>query len=226
MTANNNKNNIYSEKMSEILVIIKSSNADRTEVLAEPTMTVLEFKEKVAEKIPIEPAAQRLIYKGRVLKDECTLKFYDVQDGQTIHLVKGGGNNPSSTPIATPVAAPSSASGTSSFNGMGGFGAGGGGANPNPFQGMGGMGAPGGMPGMPGGMNPEMMSQMMNSPMMESLMSNPDMLRNMIVNNPQMQSMLDSNPQIRHVLNDPAVSLFNIVELSFFLFPLSFCLRL
>ena len=56
-------------------------------------------------------------------------------------------------------------------------------------------------------------------------MSNPDMLRNMIVNNPQMQSMLDSNPQIRHVLNDPAVSLFNIVELSFFLFPLSFCLR-
>ena len=203
--------------MSEILVIIKSSNADRTEVLAEPTMTVLEFKEKVAEKISIEPAAQRLIYKGRVLKDECTLKFYDVQDGQTIHLVKGGGNN-ASTPIAPPVAAPSSASGTSSFNGMGGFGAGAGGANPNPFQGMGGMGGSGGMPGMPGGMNPEMMSQMMNSPMMESLMSNPDMLRNMIVNNPQMQSMLDSNPQIRHVLNDPAVSLFNTAELPCFSF--------
>lgn len=197
--------------MSEITIIIKSSNADKTEILAEPTMTVLEFKEKVAEKIPIEPAAQRLIYKGRVLKDECTLKFYDVQDLQTIHLVKGGGSNPTATPAAAPVAAPSSASGVPSFNGMGGFGAG---ANPNPFQGMGnmgGMGAPGGMPGMPNGMNPEMMSQMMNSPMMESLMSNPDMLRNMIINNPHIQSMLDSNPQIRHVLNDPAVSTLNIL---------------
>ena len=183
--------------MSEITVIIKSSNADRTEVMAEPTMTVLEFKEKVAEKVSIEPAAQRLIYKGRVLKDECTLKFYDVQDGQTIHLVKGGSNGATTTGSAapTPVAAPSSG------NPMGAFG------GANPFQGFGNSGAPGGMPGMPAGMNPEMMSQMMNNPMIESIMSNPDMLRNLIVNNPQMQSMLDSNPQIRHVLNDPAVSL-------------------
>lgn len=201
--------------MSEITVIIKSSNADRTEVLAEPTMTVLEFKEKVAEKVSIEPILQRLIYKGRVLKDECTLKFYDVQDGQTIHLVKGGGSGAPSTgsASATPVAAPSSAS-ANPMGGMGGFG---GSANPmgamggfggaNPFQGMGNMGGPNGMPGMPGGMSPEMMSQMMNNPMVESIMSNPDMLRNLIVNNPQMQSMLDSNPQIRHVLNDPAVRL-------------------
>ena len=185
--------------MSEITVIIKSSNADRTEVLAEPTMTILEFKEKVAEKISIEPASQRLIYKGRVLKDECTLKFYDVQDGQTIHLVKGGASNTTSTGAtpAVPVAAPSSAS-ANPMLGMGGFG------GANPFGG-GNMGAPNGMPGMPAGMTPEMMSQMMNNPMMDSIMSNPDMLRNLIVNNPQMQSMLDSNPQIRHVLNDPAV---------------------
>ena len=188
--------------MSEITVIIKSSNADRTEVMAEPTMTVSEFKEKVAEKVSIEPSAQRLIYKGRVLKDECTLKFYDVQDGQTIHLVKGGSNGTTTTGsiASAPVAAPSSAS----VNPMSGFGGGG----ANPFQGFGNTGAAGGMPGMPAGMNPEMMSQMMNNPMIESIMSNPDMLRNLIVNNPQMQSMLDSNPQIRHVLNDPAVSQF------------------
>ena len=193
--------------MSEITVIIKSSNADRTEVLAEPTMTVLEFKEKVAEKVSIEPVLQRLIYKGRVLKDECTLKFYDVQDGQTIHLVKGGGSGAPSTGAApaTPVAAPSSAS-ANPMGAMGGFG------GANPFQGMGNMGGPNGMPGMPAGMNPEMMSQMMNNPMVESIMSNPDMLRNLIVNNPQMQSMLDSNPQIRHVLNDPAVSLIERIQ--------------
>ena len=186
--------------MSEITIYIKSSNADRTEVLAEPTMTILEFKEKIAEQISIEPASQRLIYKGRVLKDECTLKFYDVQDGQTIHLVKGGASSSTTTGAtpAVPVAAPSSAS-ANPMLGMGGFG------GANPFQGN--MGGPGGMPGMPAGMTPEMMSQMMNNPMMDSLMSNPDMLRNLIVNNPQMQSMLDSNPQIRHVLNDPAVRL-------------------
>ena len=54
--------------------------------------------------------------------------------------------------------------------------------------------------------NPEMMRQVMSSPMMENLLNNPDMMRNMMMNNPQMQAMLDANPQMRHVLNDPAVS--------------------
>jgi uncharacterized ubiquitin-like protein YukD len=30
----------------------------------------------------------RLIYKGKVLKDENNLEFYDVQDGGAIHMVK------------------------------------------------------------------------------------------------------------------------------------------
>lgn len=132
--------------MSEILVIIKSSNADKTEVQVDPSVTVLEFKSLITEKISIEPALQRLIYKGRVLKDDCTLSFYDVQDGHTIHLVKGGGGSAAATPstataTATPIGVPSSAS-------------------PNPYQGMniafqgmnmGNMGAAqGGMPSMPG----------------------------------------------------------------------------
>jgi ubiquilin len=51
--------------------------------------------------------------------------------------------------------------------------------------------------------NPEMMQQMMNSPMMQSMLSNPDLIRDLMMNNPQLQAMLDANPHIRHVLNDP-----------------------
>jgi ubiquilin len=93
--------------MSEINVTIKSSNADKTEISIDPSLTVLEFKQKIFEKLPIEPPLQRLIYKGRVLKDDCTLMFYQIEEGQTVHLVKGGGGaTPQST---TPVAAPAPA---------------------------------------------------------------------------------------------------------------------
>ena len=77
--------------MNEIKIIIKSSNTDKNEIFSDPTLTVSEFKEKIFETLPIEPALQRLIYKGRVSKDGCSLVFYQIEDGQTIHLVKGGG---------------------------------------------------------------------------------------------------------------------------------------
>ena len=176
-------NNI-SGKMSELNLIIKSSNADKTEVKADPSITVEDFKKIVSTSMEptICPTVMRLIYKGRVMKDECTLSFYGInEDGQTIHLVKGSsGTTATTTPAAVPVAAPVPNP----------YAAVGGGMN-NPFAAMGGMGgmdpfaAMGGMGGM-GNMqeelmrNPQMMQQMMNSPFMEAMMSNPDMLRNMI----------------------------------------------
>lgn len=33
----------------------------------------------------------RLIFKGKILKDEMTVGDYNITDGLTIHLVKGGG---------------------------------------------------------------------------------------------------------------------------------------
>jgi hypothetical protein len=53
--------------------------------------------------------------------------------------------------------------------------------------------------------NPEMVQQMLNSPMMQSLLNDPEMMNNMILNNPQLQAMMNANPQIRHILNDPEV---------------------
>jgi len=39
--------------------------------------------------------------------------------------------------------------------------------------------------------NPEMMRQMMESPLMQGMMNNPEMLRNVFTSNPQMQQLLE-----------------------------------
>ncbi len=157
------------DTMSELNLIIKSSNADKTDVKADPTLTVEEFKKAVSIAVNVCPSLMRLIYKGRVLKDECTLSFYGInEDGQTIHLVKGAGACTASVPAAAPVAAPAPGSAFPNPMGMGGMGMGGMGG----MQGMQGMQAMGGAGGA-GGMqeelmrNPQMMQQMMNSPFME-----------------------------------------------------------
>ena len=62
--------------MSEIKVTIKCSNAEKTEISTEKSATVAEFKQTVSEKLGIPPEQQRLIYKGRVLKDELSLESY------------------------------------------------------------------------------------------------------------------------------------------------------
>jgi len=39
--------------------------------------------------------------------------------------------------------------------------------------------------------NPEMMRQMMESPLMQSMINNPEVLRSMFTSNPQMQQLLE-----------------------------------
>ena len=39
--------------------------------------------------------------------------------------------------------------------------------------------------------NPELLQQIMESPMMQSFMSNPDTLQQMITSNPQMQQLME-----------------------------------
>lgn len=74
---------------------IKSSNDTKYTITVSLSSTVAELKEKLATKefadIPVE--RQRLIYSGRVLKDEDTLATYKIQAGNTVHLVKGAASN-------------------------------------------------------------------------------------------------------------------------------------
>jgi ubiquilin len=187
--------------MSDLTLTIKCSNADKATLIIANNATVLELKEKIAEELNVPATQQRLIYKGRVLKDDLTLEHYEVQDGHTVHMVKGasassGATASTATPVAAPQAEPIAAP-TSQVNPFA--------MAANPF-------ATGGMPDVNRMQellmrNPEVMQQIMNSPMMDNLLNNPDLLRNTMLSNPQMQAMLDANPQVRHMLNDPAVSL-------------------
>eukprot|EP01038_Epipyxis_sp_PR26KG_P007254 gene7254-9890_t len=186
-----------------ISLTIKLSNADKATVIVARDATVLDLKEAIALTLSVPATQQRLIFKGRVLKDELTMDHYGIENENTVHMVKGSASGSSSTP----------SSGSNSTTTQPTFSAPPPNRNPSaippsPFGLFGDMG--GGMPDVSRMQdqlmrNPEMMQQIMNSPMMENLLNNPDLMRNMMLNNPQMQSMLDSNPQIRHILNDPAV---------------------
>lgn len=61
---------------SVIKLNIKLTNADKCSVEVETTATILELKEKIAAVLNVPAAQQRLIYKGRVLKDDSTVQFY------------------------------------------------------------------------------------------------------------------------------------------------------
>ena len=51
--------------------------------------------------------------------------------------------------------------------------------------------------------NPEMMQQMMDSPMVQGMMNNPDVMREMMMSNPQMRAAIEANPEMERILLDP-----------------------
>lgn len=198
-------------EMSDLNLTIKFSNSDKFEVVGNEADTVLEFKQKIAATVSVAAPQQRLIHKGKVLKDDLQLESYGIKTGDTVYLVKGistSAPTPSST--STPSVNTNSSSSGSSTNPAPSMGAP---PNPmaNPFASMGAM--PGGMGGFPDisrmqdqlSRNPEMMQQILNSPMMDNFLNNPEMMQNMMLNNPQLQSMMNANPQIRQIMTDPAV---------------------
>lgn len=195
--------------------------------------TILEFKTLLVSLTHVQVALQRLIYKGRVLKDKDTLAFYGVQSGHTIHFVKGSApkttvvtpaaaavvTNTSSTGVVLPAVMTTSTNTMSASAGLnhpwgqGHHAAPGVGVNGtagqtsmnNPMAGFGNMGNMGNMAQMQQEMsrNPAMMSEMLNNPMVQSVMNNPDMMRNIMTSNPQMRQVMEQNPQLNHVFNDP-----------------------
>jgi ubiquilin len=126
---------------AQIKITIRQSSGDQFEVEVSAKASVLDLKKACAEKqTSIIAEEMRLIFKGKILKDEMTLDEYKITDGLTIHLVKGksaGGAAASDTGSAT-----TSADAGAGAAGLGAAGAGA--AQPNPFAAMGGMGGFGG----------------------------------------------------------------------------------
>lgn len=74
----------------KIKVVVRQSSGDQFEVEVATKATVKELKEACAAKqTAIGADEMRLIFKGKILKDEMTLEDYKIGEGLTVHMVKG-----------------------------------------------------------------------------------------------------------------------------------------
>ncbi|ETW86423.1 hypothetical protein HETIRDRAFT_406535 [Heterobasidion irregulare TC 32-1] len=181
---------------SEIQINVKGPSELKLQITISTDKTVRELKQAIADQSAVEADRQRLIYSGRVLKDDDQLAVYKIQSSHTIHMVKGVARNAGSSstgPSAAPQPLPSMQTGQNphdpltQLNSHLGYGAM---AGLNPFADM--------------GLNPNdpnMLQTMMSSPefmqQMSSVMSNPAVVDQIIASNPQLASM---GPQVREVL--------------------------
>ncbi|KVH96044.1 Heat shock chaperonin-binding [Cynara cardunculus var. scolymus] len=203
---------------AEIALNIRCSNGNKFSVRTSLRSTVVAFKDVLAQNCDVPANQQRLIYKGRILKDDQTLDSYGLQADHTIHMVRG------SAPAASAPATGGSTAGnanTPSVVSQGavsndGFGLGGAGTGAPLFPGLG-LGGLGGSGAFGSGLpefeqvqqqltqNPNMMRDMMNMPAIQNILNNPEVMRGMIMSNPQMREIIDRNPELAHILNDPAI---------------------
>lgn len=202
--------------MSSFNITIKMTGDSKHQVSVTPEMTVLQLKEKIASDLDISVDRQRLIFSGKVLKDNDTLETYKVKEGHSIHLVKGAAKTGSASTTApsngssntTNANAPPSVptnieAGQDSFNPLAGLtDARYAGYNiPMPTMDQLGFGADGMQ------LPPEnQMEQMMDNPLfqesMRSMLSNPQMLDYMIQQSPQLRAM---GPAARELLQSDYV---------------------
>ncbi|XP_052796681.1 ubiquilin-1-like [Mya arenaria] len=197
---------------TEITITVKTPK-EKQEIKIDENADVKKLKELVGEKFksPIEQLC--LIFAGKILKENDTLKQHGIKDGLTIHLVIKSANKttaaspgPADTPTTTttPSVPPSRPAAPD--------------VSASPF----GLGSMGGLAGLSNiGMgsanfmemqqrmqqqvtqNPEMLRQMMENPFVQQMMSNPDVMRQLMMANPQMRDVMERNPEITHMLNNP-----------------------
>ncbi|EJT80826.1 deubiquitination-protection protein dph1 [Gaeumannomyces tritici R3-111a-1] len=192
---------------------VKTSGEGSHNIAISESATVLDLKNKLAaeefENIPAD--RQRLIYSGRVMKNDDALSTYKIKTGNTIHLVKSAASNPSrpaqtSAAAAVPAVPTNMAAGTSASN---------------PLAGLTGARYAGHVPlpsadlfGPDGGMNPpseEQMAEMLSNPAIQQSMNealqNPDFVNFMIQSNPMLRNLPNAreivqSPQFRHMMTD------------------------
>ncbi|KAG8775171.1 hypothetical protein FRC12_001627 [Ceratobasidium sp. 428] len=179
----------------EVTLNIKGPSELKLSITIALSKTVLNLKQAIAEKSDVSADRQRLIYSGRVLKDEDTLSTYKVQNGHTVHMVKGAPKPSASSTSAPAQPLPSMQTGQTStetlLNGPRGHGA---------LAGL-------NMADLFGGANPtdpNMMQNMLSSPQfmeqMSRMMSDPNLMDTLMSQSPQFAQM---EPQLRATLQSP-----------------------
>lgn len=193
----------------QITFKVKSSDASHSITISEAA-TVLDIKNLLSaeDKAGIPAARMRLIYSGRVMKDDQSVKSCNIKPGNTVHLVK----NAQSNEAQKPAAGASSATGASSAAGVPTNMAAG--TANNPLAGLTGaryaghinlpgvdmFGADGGMGAPP---NEDQVAAMLDDPNVQQTMNealqNPAMVDMMINSIPGLRD----NPQAREMFNSP-----------------------
>ncbi|KAG8684915.1 hypothetical protein FRC08_013416 [Ceratobasidium sp. 394] len=175
---------------NEVTLNVKGPSELKLSITIALSKTVLELKQAIAEKSDVTADRQRLIYSGRVLKDEDTLATYKVQNAHTVHMVKGAPKpNAGSSGSTQTQPLPSMQTGQTStetlINGPRGHGAL---AGINPADLFGGANPT----------DPNMMQNMLSSPQfleqMSRMMSDPALMDSILAQSPQLQQM---DPQLR-----------------------------
>ncbi|KAH6900395.1 hypothetical protein B0T10DRAFT_452909 [Thelonectria olida] len=211
--------NAESSGDAQVTFKVKTSSDSSHTITMSEAASVLDLKTKLAgedfENIPVE--RQRLIYSGRVMKNDDDLATYKIKHNNTIHMVKSAASNqaqPASTNSAssarsTPSNVPNNmASGTAN----------------NPLAGLTGARYAGhqiNLPGLDmfgpdGGMGPPMdeerLQRMMSDPnvqqSMNEALNNPDFVNMLIESNPMLRNMpnarqIISSPFMRQMMSDP-----------------------
>lgn len=197
---------------------VKQSDGKKLTVNVSGDDTILKLKQLIATQTEVPIERQRLIFAGKVLKDEDTLTSYNIKEEHTVHLVR---SNPPGSSTSKPAPATSA-------------------NNPAPSQTLASTPATlqGGPPSIPNttplgsnpfGLNPlgelgdvnNLQSALLSDPnyisMISNLMSNPEVVRGLIQSNPQLQSMgmsaeqiagmmgMLNNPQMREMMNNPQI---------------------
>ncbi|KAJ0427423.1 putative Ubiquitin-like domain-containing protein [Helianthus annuus] len=83
-----NMSNLAGESSESTLEIhIKTLDSHLYNFRVDKNMLVSAFKEKIADEVGLPVGQQRLIFRGKVLKDEHHLSEYHIESGHTLHLV-------------------------------------------------------------------------------------------------------------------------------------------
>ncbi|KAL4939405.1 hypothetical protein BDV06DRAFT_199018 [Aspergillus oleicola] len=219
---------------SPITFNVKASNDAKFTLTLPLSTTVSDLKEQLASSEYADTAAerQRLIYSGRVLKDNDTLATYKIKDGHTIHLVKSAASNQQQRAGAATESSSTSTPAGSSPNPAAAGSAGipgvptnlAAGTGNNPLAGLTG-GRFAGFAGLPsaglfgpdGGMGPppdaDQVASMLENPQVQSALhealSNPEMIDMMIQQNPMLRDVpgareMMQSEAFRRSMTDPA----------------------
>ena len=201
-------------------VVIKLSTGSTITVdVPDFGVTVAAFKLQIVDQVSIPAAQQRMVYRGKILKDTDVLSLVGVESGHAVHVVKGqkpAGEAATTTPTPTPssqgstttastVIPPTSNPFAALFNPSEGAPSDHSVPPPmtNPFS----MG--GGSQGFGDwGLGPQEASQMLQNPMMmqmvAQMMQNPQMMQQAMASNPMLQSLSPAQrEQMSQLMQNP-----------------------